>query len=107
MTLMEFSDMLVRRSETGDSPSVGAVTLSTVHSAKGQEWPVVFLIGLAEGQFPISYAKSMGAVEEERRLFYVGVTRARERLALSYAESARDRGQTREASRFLREISSV
>lgn len=99
--------MLVRRSETGDSPSVGAVTLSTVHSAKGQEWPVVFLVGLAEGQFPISYAKSMSAVEEERRLFYVGVTRARERLALSYAETGRERGHTREASRFLREISSV
>ncbi len=107
MTLMEFSDMLVRRLETGDSPSVGAVTLSTVHSAKGQEWPVVFLVGLAEGQFPISYAKSTSAVDEERRLFYVGVTRARERLALSYAETARERGQTREASRFLREISSV
>lgn len=104
-TLLEFSDTLVRRSETGDSPSVGAVTLSTVHSAKGQEWPVVFALGLSEGQFPISYATSPAAVDEERRLFYVAVTRARRRLFLSYSERSREGNSVKDASRFLREIS--
>jgi len=102
MTLAEFSDMLQRRSQTGDSPSVGALTLSTVHSAKGQEWPVVFMVGLAEGLFPISYAKTDAGVDEERRLFYVGMTRARERLYLSFATAGREGSAPREASRFLR-----
>jgi DNA helicase-2/ATP-dependent DNA helicase PcrA len=105
MTLVEFSDMLQRRLETGDSPSVGAITLSTVHAAKGQEWPVVFMVGLAEGQFPISYAKTDEAVEEERRLFYVGITRAREKLYLSFAQKGRDAHAPREPSRFLRALS--
>jgi len=105
MTLTEFSDMVQRRLETGDSPSVGAVTLSTVHAAKGQEWPVVFMVGLAEGQFPISYAKTDEAIDEERRLFYVGITRAREKLYLSFANKGRDAHQTREPSRFLRALS--
>jgi DNA helicase II / ATP-dependent DNA helicase PcrA len=104
-TLMEFSDMLLRRSDTGDSPSVGAVTLSTVHSAKGQEWPVVFVLGLSEGQFPISYATTPAAIDEERRLFYVAATRARRRLFLSYAEKSRENNASKEASRFLRDIS--
>lgn len=104
-TLIEFSDMLMRRSETGDSPSVGALTLSTVHSAKGQEWPVVFVLGLSEGQFPISYAHTPAAIDEERRLFYVAVTRARQRLYLSYAERSRDGNSVKDASRFLRDIS--
>jgi DNA helicase-2/ATP-dependent DNA helicase PcrA len=104
-TLLEFSDQLVRRSETGESPSVGALTLSTVHSAKGQEWPVVFVLGLSEGQFPISYATTLEAVEEERRLFYVAVTRARRRLYLSYAEKSREGHSVKDASRFLRDIS--
>lgn len=104
-TLIEFSAMLVRRSESGDSPSVGAVTLSTVHSAKGQEWPVVFVVGLSEGQFPISYATSPGDIEEERRLFYVAVTRARQRLYVSYAERSREGSSPKDASRFLRDIS--
>jgi DNA helicase II / ATP-dependent DNA helicase PcrA len=102
---LEFSDQLVRRSETGESPSVGALTLSTVHSAKGQEWPVVFVLGLSEGQFPISYATTPEAVEEERRLFYVAVTRARRRLYLSYAEKSREGHSVKDASRFLRDIS--
>lgn len=105
MTLVEFSDLLLRRSETGESPSVGAVTLSTVHSAKGQEWPVVFALGLAEGQFPISYANSPAAIDEERRLFYVAVTRARRRLYLSYAERSRAGASPKEASRFVRDLS--
>jgi len=85
---------------------VGSLTLSTVHSAKGQEWPVVFLVGLAEGLFPISYAKTPAALEEERRLFYVGVTRARERLFLSFADAGSKSSQIREPSRFLKEMGS-
>lgn len=104
-TVREFSDMLVARMAAGDSPGVGALTLSTVHSAKGQEWPVVFMVGLAEGLFPISYAKTPAAIEEERRLFYVGVTRARQRLVLSFADSHKQSSSPREASRFLRDIS--
>jgi len=101
MTLLEFSAMLQRRMDTGDTPSVGALTVSTVHAAKGQEWSVVFMIGLAEGQFPISYAKTPEALEEERRLFYVGITRARAQLFLSFATTSREVSQRREPSRFL------
>lgn len=104
-TVREFSDMLAARMAAGDSPGTGALTLSTVHSAKGQEWPVVFMVGLAEGMFPISYAKTPAAIEEERRLFYVGVTRARQRLFLSFADASKQSSGPREASRFLRDIS--
>ena len=65
------------------------VTLASLHAAKGLEWDAVFLVGLADGTLPISHALSHGpdseAVEEERRLLYVGVTRARVHLALSWA----------------------
>jgi DNA helicase-2/ATP-dependent DNA helicase PcrA len=82
------------------------VTLMTLHSAKGLEFPVVFLTGLEEGVFP--HARSMSdpeEVEEERRLCYVGLTRARERLWLSYAVHRRIHGYgVGEPSRFLREM---
>lgn len=103
-TLADFSDQLKDRQESGDAPASGAISLSTVHAAKGQEWSVVFLIGLAEGLFPISYAATAQALEEERRLFYVGITRARERLFLTFAESARESGPPRSPSRFLTDL---
>jgi DNA helicase-2/ATP-dependent DNA helicase PcrA len=82
------------------------VTLMTLHSAKGLEFPVVFLTGLEEGVFP--HARSMNdpeEIEEERRLCYVGLTRARERLFLSYAVHRRIHGYgVGEPSRFLREM---
>ena len=83
------------------------VQLMTLHSAKGLEFPIVFLGGLEEGLFPSS--KSMdesGRLEEERRLAYVGITRARQKLVISYAESRRIHGQDNYniPSRFLREI---
>ena len=82
------------------------VTLMTLHSAKGLEFPVVFLTGLEEGVFP--HARSMNdpeEIEEERRLCYVGLTRARERLYLSYAVHRRIHGYgVGEPSRFLREM---
>ncbi|WP_419161840.1 ATP-dependent helicase [Candidatus Palauibacter sp.] len=64
-----------------------AVTLITLHNAKGLEFPVVYLAGLEEGLFPLSRAvETPGGLEEERRLFYVGVTRAMDRLSLTYAD---------------------
>ena len=79
----------------------------TLHSAKGLEFPGVFLVGLEDGLFPSQKSiEEAGRLEEERRLAYVGITRARERLVLSYAESRRLHGVETYArpSRFLAEI---
>ncbi len=78
------------------------MTLGSLHAAKGLEWDAVFLPGLTDGTLPIIYAKTGEAIEEERRLFYVGVTRARLRVHLSWA-LARSAGgrRTRRPSRFL------
>jgi len=83
------------------------VQLMTLHSAKGLEFPLVFLVGLEDGLFPSSKStEEPGRLEEERRLAYVGITRARERLLLTYAESRRMHGVESYArpSRFLNEI---
>ncbi len=87
----------------GDEPRV---TLMTLHNAKGLEYPVVFIIGCEDGVFPHSRAIDAGDIEEERRLCYVGVTRARERLYLTYANSRSVFGdvQYNQPSRFLEEI---
>ncbi|MFM7320300.1 MAG: ATP-dependent helicase, partial [Armatimonadota bacterium] len=85
----------------------GAATLLTLHSAKGLEFPVVFLVGLEEGIFPhFRSLQEDGSVEEERRLAYVGITRAREELHLSYASRRAIFGtvQMNAPSRFLKEI---
>lgn len=83
-----------------------AVTLMTLHAAKGLEFPVVFIAGLEEGLFPLSRSlESTSELEEERRLFYVGITRAEERLFLSHALHRRRFGEmTNLRSRFLDEI---
>ncbi|NED93631.1 ATP-binding domain-containing protein, partial [Streptomyces sp. SID11233] len=65
--------------------TVDGVTLASLHAAKGLEWDAVFLVGLAEGMLPITYAQTEAQIEEERRLFYVGITRARSRLHLSWS----------------------
>ena len=86
------------------------VQLMTLHSAKGLEFPLVFLAGLEEGLFPSGRSlEEEGRLEEERRLAYVGITRARQRLVLSHAETRRLHGQDHYAmpSRFLREIPGV
>ncbi len=83
------------------------VQLMTLHSAKGLEFPLVFLAGLEEGLFPSNRSlDESGRLEEERRLAYVGITRARQKLVLTYAEARRLHGQDMYGipSRFLREI---
>ena len=83
------------------------VQLMTLHSAKGLEFPLVFLVGVEEGVFPSSKSlEESGRLEEERRLAYVGITRARKKLVLTYAESRRIHGMDMYGtpSRFLREI---
>ena len=100
--LAELVAELDERASAQHAPVVEGVTLASLHAAKGLEWDVVFLAGLSEGLLPISLAETPAALEEERRLLYVGVTRARERLVLSFAR-ARTPGSrgTRKASRFL------
>ncbi len=85
------------------------VTLMTLHAAKGTEYPVVFIAGLEEGLFPLEQAtQEKSELEEERRLFYVGVTRAEKRLYLSWARSRYRYGeqQSNTRSRFLEEVDS-
>ncbi|QTX04282.1 ATP-dependent helicase [Agromyces archimandritae] len=105
-TFRQFADQLSARADAHHEPTVEAVTIATVHSAKGLEWDAVFLIGLAEGLLPISYARREESIDEERRLFYVGVTRARRRLELSWAKRSPQSRADREPSRFLREAGS-
>ncbi|HEY2557115.1 MAG TPA: ATP-dependent helicase [Diaminobutyricibacter sp.] len=102
-TFRAFTDELMERQAGQHEPTVSAVTLATLHSAKGLEWDSVYLIGLSEGLVPISYAKTFDQVDEERRLLYVGITRARRRLHLSWAEGGQQRGP-RQPSRFLAEL---
>ncbi|MGW1215836.1 ATP-dependent DNA helicase UvrD2 [Streptomyces sp. NPDC002499] len=93
---------LDERANAQHAPTVQGVTLASLHSAKGLEWDVVFLVGVAEGMMPITYAKTDEQIEEERRLLYVGVTRARERLHVSWALSRSPGGRpSRRPSRFL------
>lgn len=83
------------------------VQLMTLHSAKGLEFPLVFLVGVEEGLFPNNKSnEEPGRLEEERRLAYVGITRARQKLVVTYAEARRLHGQDMYGlpSRFLREI---
>jgi DNA helicase II / ATP-dependent DNA helicase PcrA len=103
-TLTRFVDELFERQAAQHEPTLAAVTLATLHSAKGLEWDHVYLVGLSEGLIPISYAKTPEAIDEERRLLYVGITRARRTLQLSWAGSGPHRSQPRAPSRFLGEL---
>jgi len=101
--------MLVAGADAVD-PSADAVTLMTLHNAKGLEYPVVFLTGLEDGLFPLSQSfDDPPKLEEERRLFYVGITRAQEKLFISHTEVRRRNGELMPSikSRFLAEIAAA
>ena len=101
-TMADFVEELDRRAAEQHAPVAEGVTLATLHAAKGLEWDAVFLVGMHEGTMPIVYAEGPVAVEEERRLLYVGMTRARTHLSISWA-LARNPGSrsSRKPSRFL------
>jgi DNA helicase-2/ATP-dependent DNA helicase PcrA len=103
-TLPAFVADLAERAAAQHEPPANAVSVLTLHAAKGLEWPVVFLAGCSEGLMPIAYATTQAEIEEERRLLYVGVTRARDRHRMSWARSAAPRPGERRPSRFLPEL---
>jgi DNA helicase-2/ATP-dependent DNA helicase PcrA len=110
LALPELLAELRTRADSRHPPVVQGVTLASLHAAKGLEWDAVFLVGLTDGTLPISHALAHGpesdAVEEERRLLYVGITRARMHLTLSWALSRNPGGrQSRKSSRFLNGLS--
>jgi superfamily I DNA/RNA helicase len=92
--------------EESDEGPDNAVTLITMHSCKGLEFPHVYVVGLEEGLLPHSRSREEGTLDEERRLFYVAVTRAKQSLTLSHCGSRKKYGQAIPChpSRFLREL---
>jgi DNA helicase II / ATP-dependent DNA helicase PcrA len=104
-SLASLAGELTARGVSGEAPVVAGVTLASLHASKGLEWDVVFLAGLTDGMLPIIYASTADAISEERRLLYVGLTRARDRLCLSWAASrSADGPRARRPSRFIEEI---
>jgi DNA helicase-2/ATP-dependent DNA helicase PcrA len=102
VTPADFIADLDRRAAEQHAPAAGGVTLATLHAAKGLEWDAVFLAGLHDGAMPLTHATSDAEIEEERRLLYVGMTRAREHLVLSWAAARTPGGRgNRQPSRFL------
>ncbi len=109
-TVDAFLERIALSAPSDNSASNDAVVLMTIHIAKGLEWPIVFITGLEDGLFP-SLREREGtsedsALEEERRLAYVAITRARERLILSHARTRRQWGEIRiqDPSRFLLDL---
>jgi DNA helicase-2/ATP-dependent DNA helicase PcrA len=101
-TLRDFVAELDERADAQHAPTVDGVTLASLHAAKGLEWDAVFVVGVNEGMLPITYAQTPEQVEEERRLLYVAVTRAREHLSLTWALARSPGGRgSRRPSRFL------
>jgi DNA helicase-2/ATP-dependent DNA helicase PcrA len=101
-TLRDFIAELEERADAQHAPTVEGVTLASLHAAKGLEWDAVFVVGATDGMIPITYADTPEAVEEERRLLYVGVTRARQWLTITWATARAPGGRaSRRPSRFL------
>lgn len=100
-TIKTFANELEERQRSQHEPTRESITLSTIHAAKGLEYKAVFIMGAVEGYLPISYAKTELQISEEQRLFYVGVTRAKDQLFITWAnkDGADDRVRTR--SRYL------
>lgn len=104
-SLRGFTDELMARAKDQHEPTLRTVTLATLHAAKGLEWDHVYLVGVSEGLLPISYATGFEQIDEERRLAYVGITRAARTLTLSWSRGGQTRAP-RAPSRFLQEIGS-
>ncbi|MBR1763738.1 MAG: UvrD-helicase domain-containing protein [Eubacterium sp.] len=107
LTLEEFLQQIALQSSEGEEKGRESVKLMTIHAAKGLEFPVVFIVGFTEGIFPSSKTieeRKAAGLEEERRLCYVALTRARERLFLMDSEGFSQNGIKKLPSRFLREI---
>jgi DNA helicase II / ATP-dependent DNA helicase PcrA len=101
-TASDFVADLDRRAAEQHAPAAGGVTLATLHAAKGLEWDAVFLAGMHDGAMPLTHATSEAEIEEERRLLYVGMTRARQHLVVSWAAARTPGGRgNRQPSRFL------
>jgi len=101
----DFLADLARRAAEQHAPAAGGVTLATLHAAKGLEWDAVFLAGMHDGAMPLSHATTETEVDEERRLLYVGMTRAREHLVVSWASARTPGGRgNRRPSRFLESL---
>jgi DNA helicase-2/ATP-dependent DNA helicase PcrA len=82
--LRKFLRELEDRAEQNNPPTLPGVVLATLHAAKGLEWDHVFLVGVNEGSLPLSTSRGSAEIEEERRLFYVGLTRAKKQVHISY-----------------------
>jgi DNA helicase-2/ATP-dependent DNA helicase PcrA len=100
-TVTQFAAELDERKRSQHEPMKPAVTLSTIHAAKGLEWGCVFIVGATEGYIPIAYATTSAEIAEEKRLFYVAVTRAKKKLAVSWAKRDANSNRERQPSRFV------
>lgn len=100
-TVVDLATELKHRSDNEIEPPISAVTLSTVHNAKGLEWDAVFIVGMSEGLFPLSYSMGEQPILDERRLAYVACTRAGTALTLSWAERQGETSPIRTRSRFI------
>jgi DNA helicase-2/ATP-dependent DNA helicase PcrA len=100
-SLAQFAAELDERKRSQHEPVKPAVTLSTIHAAKGLEWSHVFIVGVTEGYLPIAYAGTAAEIAEEKRLFYVAITRAKRKLSISWSKRDNNSGREREPSRFL------
>jgi len=99
---------LDERAAAQHAPTVEGVTLASLHAAKGLEWDCVFLVGCSDGLIPISLAEGPEAIEEERRLMYVGLTRARRDLRMSWSAARNPGGRaSRRPSRFLDQAAGI